>query len=85
MQQLAHMFYAMVFLTQGSSGKPIDWDDPLPAYIDFQRRFWTREVHPADTHSKTMYGRMQWEELRPNLRQPKFDEALRIGAKERAV
>jgi aminoglycoside phosphotransferase (APT) family kinase protein len=39
MKQLAHTFYAMVFLSLGSAGKPVDWSEPVPAYRDFQRRF----------------------------------------------
>jgi len=78
MRQLAHMFYAMAFLTFGSSGKPIDRSEPAPAYSDFQRRFWAREVGLADSHAKTVYGRVHWEQLSQNMRQARFDEALRI-------
>jgi Phosphotransferase enzyme family len=44
MRQLAHMFYTLVFLSLGSDGKPIDWSEPVPAYSDFQRRFWAHEI-----------------------------------------
>jgi aminoglycoside phosphotransferase len=80
MKQLAHMFYAMAFLSRDSADKPMDWSEPVPAYSDFQRRFWAHEVGLADRHSKTVYGRVHWEQLRHNLRQPRFDEALRIVA-----
>jgi hypothetical protein len=85
MKQLAHMFYAMAFLSIGSAGKPLDWRDPIPAYGDFQQRFWAREVGLADNHSKTVYGRVHWEQLRNNLRQPRFDEALQIAANRHAA
>jgi len=85
MKQLAHMFYAIAFLSLGSAGEPIDWSEPVPAYSDFQRRFWAREVDLADNHSKTVYGRVHWEQLRHNLRQPRFDEALRIVANRHAA
>ncbi|HJT86764.1 MAG TPA: hypothetical protein VJ732_02885 [Bryobacteraceae bacterium] len=85
MRQLAHIFYAMVFLNLGSAGKPVDGSEPVPAYGDFQRRFWAREVHLADGHSKNVYGRVHWERLRHNLRQPEFDEALRILAERHAA
>jgi aminoglycoside phosphotransferase (APT) family kinase protein len=78
MRQLAHMFYAMVFLTQGSSGKSIDRREPVPTYDDLQRRFWAREVSLADNLAKTLYGRVHWERLSQNMRQARFDEALRI-------
>lgn len=83
MKQLAHMFYAMAFLSLGSAGKPVDWSEPIPAYRDFQRRFWAGEVGLADNHSKTVYGRLHWEQLRYNLRQPRFDEALGIVTSSR--
>lgn len=85
MKQLAHMFYAMAFLSLGSAGKPVDWREPVPEYSDFQRRFWAHEVDLADDHSKTVYGRVHWEQLRHNLRQPRFDEALRIVANRHAA
>ncbi len=80
MKQLAHIFYAMVFLDLGSTGTPVDWGAPVPAYADFQRRFWIREVGLADNDSKTVYGRVHWEQLRHNLRQPRFEEALSVVA-----
>lgn len=85
MKQLAHMFYAMAFLSLGSAGKPVDWSEPVPSYHNFQRRFWAHEVDLADNHSKIVYGRIHWEQLHYNLRQPRFGEALRIAAKRRAA
>ena len=84
-KQLAHMFYTLAFLSLGSEGKPVDWSEPVPAYGDFQRRFWAREVDLADNHSKTAYGRVHLEQIRRNLRKPRFDEALRIVANRRAA
>jgi hypothetical protein len=84
MKQLAHMFYAMAFLTPGSAGEPVHWSEPLLAYSDFQRRFWAREVDLADNHSKAVYGRVHWEQLRHNLRQTRFEKALRIVANKHA-
>jgi thiamine kinase-like enzyme len=85
MKQLAHMFYAMVFLSLGSADKPVDWNERIPTYSDFQRRFWAREVGLADARSKAVYGRAHWEQLRHNLRQPRFNEALKIVANRRAA
>jgi aminoglycoside phosphotransferase (APT) family kinase protein len=73
-RQLAHIFYVMAFLTLA----PIDGSEPVPAYNDFQRRFWAREVSLADNQAKTIYGRVHWQQLSQNIRQPRFDEALRI-------
>ena len=83
MQQLAHMFYAVAFLTLGSAA--IDWREAVPAYSNFQSRFWAHKVDLADNHSKTVYGRVHWEQLRHNLRQPRFDEALRIVSNRHAA
>jgi aminoglycoside phosphotransferase (APT) family kinase protein len=78
MRQLAHMFYAMAFLTLPSSGKPLDPSEPIPAYSDYQRRFWSREVSLSDGDARTVYGKVHWEQLSRNMRQPRFEEALRI-------
>jgi len=80
MTQLAHMFYAMAFLSLGCEGRPVDWSEPVPTYNGFQRRFWAREVDLADHRSKIVYGRVHWEQVRWNLRQPRYEEALRIVA-----
>jgi hypothetical protein len=85
MRQLAHIFYAMAFLSLGSAGEPINWSEPVPAYNDFQRRFWSREVDLADNHLKIVYGRVHWEQLKHNSCQPRFDEALRIVANRPAA
>ncbi len=85
MQQLAHMFYALVFLGLRSAGKPVDWSEPVLADSDFQRRFWAHEADLADDHSKAVYGRFHWKQLEQNLRQPRFEEALRVVATRHAV
>lgn len=78
MRQLAHAFYAMAFLTLSVGGEAAGWSDPVPEYEEFQRRFWSREVHLADAPSKAIYGRVHWERLKHNLRQPRFNEASQI-------
>ncbi|MBZ5605346.1 MAG: phosphotransferase [Acidobacteriia bacterium] len=87
-QQLAHMFYAMAFLFLGSLGKaslgkgsvdePIDWSEPVPDFDDLQRRFWSGELSLADSAAKIAYGRVHWKRLQENLRQPRYEESLRI-------
>ena len=54
MKQLAHMFYAMAFLTLGPPG------DPVPSYDDYQRRFWSREISLSDNSAKATYGMVHW-------------------------
>jgi hypothetical protein len=78
MKQVAHMFYAMAFLTLGSPDQAIDWNEPVPTYRVFQRRFWAGEAGLADNRAKIVYGRVHWEQLSQNMRQARFAEALRI-------
>jgi thiamine kinase-like enzyme len=79
MQQVAHMFYAMAFLTLGSTGQSINWKKPVPAYSDYQRRFWSGELALSDNEAKTIYGRVHWEQLSVNTRQMRFEQALKIA------
>jgi hypothetical protein len=85
MKQLAHVFYAIVFLMLGSSGNPIDTSEPLPTYSDFQRQFWAGEVNLADNRAKFVYGRIHWEQFSQNMRQAGFHEALRIVATRKSA
>jgi thiamine kinase-like enzyme len=77
MQQIAHLFYAMAFLSLGSSGQPIDWSGPVPEFRDYQRRIWAGEVDLAEKDVKIVYGRVHWEQLVHNVRQPRYIEALK--------
>src|SRR5579871_3227807 len=83
-RQAAHMFYAMAFLFLGSAGQPVDWSQAAPPYEEFQRRFWAREIELTDKQTKIAYGRVHWERLRQNMRQARWDEALRIIAERHA-
>jgi aminoglycoside phosphotransferase (APT) family kinase protein len=78
MQQIAHLFYTMAFLYQGSTGEPIDWSVTVPEFRDYQQRMWAGEVDLADKDVKILYGRMHWERLLQNVRQARYKEALRI-------
>jgi thiamine kinase-like enzyme len=78
MRQVVHMFYATVFLLLGSAGKPINLSEKLPSFADFHRRIWEGDVNLAVSNSKIVYGRVHWEQLLQNMRQPRFVEALKI-------
>ncbi len=78
MRQVMHMLYAAFFLLLGSSGKPVNQSEKLPSFRDFHQRIWAGEVNLADNEMKTVYGRVHWERLLQNMRQARFDEALRI-------
>jgi len=76
MRQVLHMLSAAVFLLL--AGKPIRQDETPPSFRDFHDRIWAGEIDLADNDLKVVYGMVHWEELLQNVRQPRFDEALRI-------
>ena len=78
MRQVLHMLSAAVFLLLGSAGKMIRQDETPPSFRDFHERIWAGEIDLADNDLKVVYGMVHWEELLENVRQPRFDEALRI-------
>jgi aminoglycoside phosphotransferase (APT) family kinase protein len=78
MQQVAHIFYAMVFLLLGSSGRQLNLGENAPGFRDFHRRMWAGEVDLADNQTKTVYGWAHREQLLFNMRQARFYEAVRI-------
>ncbi len=78
MQQIVHLFYASVFLLISSSGQPLDRSGPAPEFTAFQRRLWAGEINLTEKATKNAYGRIHWERLAQNMRQPRFKEALRI-------
>jgi hypothetical protein len=78
MQQVAHLFYAMVFLLVGSAGQQLNLSEKAPDFRDFHRRIWAGEVNLADKQTKILYGMVHWERLLENTRQARFNEAVRI-------
>ena len=72
------MFYAMVYLLLGSSGKAIDWSETVPEFRDLHRRIWAGEVNLADNDLKIVYGLVHWKQLIQNMLGTRFDEALAI-------
>ena len=78
MQQLTHIFYTLGFLYMGSLQTRIDWTEPVPGFREFQRRMWAEEVNLADPKIKIVYGRVHWEQLLRNVRQTRYQEALKI-------
>jgi len=78
MRQVLHMLAATVFLLLGSAGNPITLSEKPPSFKDFHRRIWAGEVNLADNDLKIVYGMVHWEQLLQNMRQTRFEEALRI-------
>lgn len=77
MRQIGHLFYAMAFLHLGAMGEPIDWSGTVPEFGEYQRRIWTGEAGLTDQDQKIAYGRVHWKQLRHNVRQSRYNEALR--------
>jgi len=84
MRQALHMLSATVFLLLGAAGKPAAQGPSqvgsLPSFQDFHQRIWEGEVNPADNDLRSVYGGVHWEQLLQNVRQARFNEALRIVA-----
>ena len=78
MEQLVHMFYAMVFLCLSSSTEPKSQNDKPPELQGFPRRMWAGKVNLKENATKIVYGKVHWEQLVHNTRQTRFNEALRI-------
>ena len=73
------MFSATVFLLLGAAGRPISQsEENPPSFRDFHQRIWAGEVNLADNDMKIAYGRVHWEQFLKNVRETRFDEALRI-------
>jgi hypothetical protein len=80
MRQVMHMLSATVFLLIGSPGGPEGRSEKLPSFRDFHERVWANEVDLADNDLRTIYGRVHWNQLLQNVRQPRFAQSLRIIA-----
>lgn len=86
MQQLAHMFYAIAFLRTAGPTTSIDWNEPLPSYDEYQRRFWSGDIKLNDDGSRLDFGRIHWKRLLLLWSKPNFEEALRtVAARHRAA
>jgi len=78
MRQVLHMLSATAFLLLGSAGKPINLSEKLPSFRDLHRRIWAGEANLEDNDLRIVYGMVHWEQLLQNMRQRRFEEALRI-------
>jgi hypothetical protein len=76
-QQIAHIFYCMAFLWLGSSGEPVNLSEKTPEFKAFHQRMWAGEIDLRDKQTKTVYGRVHWEQLLRNTRQARFNESLK--------
>jgi thiamine kinase-like enzyme len=84
MQQLAHLFYTMAFISLGAEGKPIDWSGMVPEHREYNRLIWAGKIDLTNKAVKNVYGRVHWDRLRQNVRQVRYREALRIVSERKA-
>jgi aminoglycoside phosphotransferase (APT) family kinase protein len=78
MRQALHMFYAMIFLLLGSSGKPIDPNAKTPDFRDFHDGIWAGEISLASAETKLQYGRVHMDQVLRNMRTTRFQDALSV-------
>jgi len=78
MRQVLHTLSAAVFRLLGSADKAASHREKLPSFRDFHQRIWAGAVNLVDNDMKTVYGMVHWEQLLHNMRQPRFDEALKV-------
>jgi hypothetical protein len=69
------VFYAMAYLFLG---KPMDDREAMPEFGEFHRAIWACQVDLKDKQMKTIYGRFHLEQVFQNVRQARFEEAVKI-------
>ena len=84
MRQVAHLFYAMVFLSlAAAAGKAIDASLDAPDFKSFHRRILAGEMSLADADAMLQYGLVHLKQIQQNLRTPRFPDALQIVSNHR--
>jgi aminoglycoside phosphotransferase (APT) family kinase protein len=85
MRQVAHIFYAMVFLSlAAAAGKAIDTRVEAPDFRGFHRRMLAGEVSLADAEAKLQYGLVHLKQIQENMGTRRFKDALEIVSKHHA-
>jgi thiamine kinase-like enzyme len=77
-RQIVNVFYVVVFLLFGSERKPISPHDEVPAFRDFHDRLWSGQISLASNEMKLQYGRVHMKQVLQNMREPRFEDAIRI-------
>lgn len=78
MRQVVHIFYAMVFMLIGSSGKPMEPNAKAPAFRDVHDRIWAGQTRLDVDETKLQFGRVHLNQLLQNSQTARFQDALRI-------
>ena len=78
MRQTMHVLYAIVFMLFGSAGKPIDPNAKALDFRDFHDRIWTGEASLVTNEAKLQYAKVHMNQVLQNMREARFQDALRI-------
>ena len=81
MQQVVHMYYAMIMLKFAGATRPagvaVDTGMDTPRLRDFHRQVGSGEVSLATYEGKLLYGKVLLNEALRNMKTPAFREAVR--------
>ena len=84
MSQVAHIFYAMVFLSLAAAvSKAIDTSPAAADFRGFHRQILAGKVNPADADAKLQYGLVHLKQIQQNIRTPRLQDALQIVSNDR--
>jgi aminoglycoside phosphotransferase (APT) family kinase protein len=78
MRQFLHVFYPAVLVLFGLAGKAIGSSKEAPGFREFHDRIWAGEVSLASDEAKLQYARVHMNQFLRNIREARFQEALRI-------
>ncbi len=78
MRQFLYLLTSSVYLILAAGGQPIGERGNVPAFHDFLDRVWTGEINLVDKSQMVVNGQVHWAQLLDNLRQSRFNDALRI-------
>jgi len=78
MRQLLHTFYPAVLMLFGLKGKLMDSNGRAQDFRDFHDRILAGEVNLAAEEAKLQYARVHMNQFLQNMREPRFQDALRI-------
>jgi aminoglycoside phosphotransferase (APT) family kinase protein len=84
MRQLLHMFYPAFLALMGGGSKPIDLNERAPGFREFHDRIWAGEVDLAAPEAKLHYARVHIKQLLQNMREGRFEDAVRIVSDRQA-
>jgi thiamine kinase-like enzyme len=87
MQQVSHMFYAMLMMKFAAASKPADWQHDgsmdTPNFSDFRKLIGAGEVSMATYEGKLLFAKVVLNEALRNMKSPRFANA--IGEMKRAA